>query len=183
MQQSRYILFFFLCLIVTDLPAQSLKSYLRAADRAYEKQDFYAAMLHYEDALKTAADRADIQFQYAQAARQFNAFAIAETNYQKVQDGTEALRYPTATFWLASVQQQQGQYALAKANFEKYARSAQPDPELLVSAKTEMENCQWALQLFDNQEVIQIEQLNKNVNTTYSEFGAVWFNDTLFYSS
>lgn len=176
-----FFLIIFVCPLLS-LSAQSLKAYLKAANQAYDQKDYYAAMIHYENALEETQS-SDIQYQYAQSARQFYSYSIAAEYYKKVQNSKDALRYSDATYWLAQVQKQQGKYKSARDNFERYARSRGAKKDLQKLAQSEMKNCEWALQKIADPIAVEVAHLEKKINTPYSEFGAILRNDTLYYSS
>ena len=67
--------------------------------------------------------------------------------------------------------------------FEEVTRSSKITDDYISLAKKEIKSCDWAIGIIKTPKDVTIEHLGKNVNTPYSEFGAVKRNDTLFYSS
>ena len=90
--------------------AQTLKSYIKAAQEATEVSDYYSAY-HFMQIVKDVKPKdIDILYQYAEAARNFNAFTKADTAYSAVMESTSNNRYPQTAYWLATVKQNLGQY-------------------------------------------------------------------------
>ena len=126
---------------------QSFQSYKKAADKALLVKDYNAALLYLNQALQIDQNDVNLQYQYAEVARRFNAFEIAEEYYQKVLDSKEKLAYPAAYFGLALVKKQIGKYEEAIDNFSKFmaAKAVNKDKNKLNRSKEEIKNCRWAI--------------------------------------
>lgn len=166
--------------------AQTLNAYIKAAEKAMEDRDAFSAFSYFEIANDiTDGERIDLKAKFADAAREYNAYAIADSLYRQVLAHEENNDYPLTSFHLASVQQVLGKYDSAVANYQIYLTEHQDeDPYYTALAQKEIESCRWAL---DNVRVSDdsttIERLGAEVNTPYSEFAALQFGDTLFYTS
>ncbi|MEL6926568.1 MAG: hypothetical protein AAFO94_21180, partial [Bacteroidota bacterium] len=90
--------------------AQTLRAYERAAEKAFEQKDYYAALVYYEVVLEATEQRVDIFYDYAEAARLFNALPLAENYYQKVIMADSVGQYPETAFHLAGIKQKLGKY-------------------------------------------------------------------------
>ncbi len=165
--------------------AQSMKAFIAAAENAMISEDYYSALVYYNNALEFDESRLDLKYNTAEAARLFNAYALAEEKYQTVVSNDGNMEYPMATYWLADVKQKQGKYVEAKELYDFYISENQGDDEY-YSAKAEKESkaCGWAIDLLENpDESIEITHLDENINTPYSEFGARKKDDYLYFSS
>lgn len=174
----------FLFFINNQTHAQSVKAFEKAGDKAYTAKDYNAALSHYASALQKSPNHLGLSLKYAQAARAFQAFELAKENYQKVLDTEDANRYPLAFWGMAHIQKSLGNYSLAKSFFKKYiAIAGKGKGAFIQKAEAEINACAWAQELVALPDKVKIEQLSKNVNTAYSEFGALQRGDTLYYSS
>lgn len=165
------------------LSAQTLRAYRLAGDRAFEEQDYYAAMLHYGEALRINDKEAALLHRYAETAQRFYAFEEAEKYYRK------ALALDSGTsltlFRLGEVAKSTGRYAAAREHFQAYLDlpSGQAPPTA-AKAKAEIAACTWAENLLlTAAPAFALSRLGKAVNSPYSDFGAVARGDTIYFSS
>ena len=165
--------------------AQSMKAFIAAAENAMISEDYYSALVYYNNALEFDESRLDLKYNTAEAARLFNAYALAEEKYQTVVSNDSDMIYPMATYWLADVKQKQGKYVEAKELFDFYISENSGDDEYFTAkAEKESKACGWAIDLLGNpDESIVITHLDENINTPYSEFGARKKDDHLYFSS
>ncbi len=184
---TKHILYTFclLCYSALSLQGQTFRAFIEAAENAVINEDYYSAFSYYKEALEFDESNLDVQYQYAEAAKNFNAYRLAEQEFQKTLDLDSTFKYPMTTYKLATVQQQLGKYQDAKRNYELFISEYTGSDDILVSSATnEIEACNWAI---DQEDVLsvnaEVERLNDNINTGYSEFGAVSHNDELYYSS
>lgn len=188
MNQSCYkvifILFISLFLHSQTTIAQSLQSYKKAAEKALAINDYNAALLYLNKALTIEPNDVGLQYQYAKVAQEFNAFELAEEYYEKVLSSKEKQSFPTAYFGLALVKKQMGKYEEAIDNFAKFMsiKAVNQNKRQLKQAQEEIKVCQWAKNLLMI-DTIKISHLDKNVNTSYSEFAPFLRGDSLYYSS
>ncbi len=167
------------------LNAQSFKAWVAAAENAMVSQDYYSALVYYTEALEFDETRTDLKYNTAEAARLFNAYALAEEKYQQVIDQDGDGEYPLASFWLADMKQKLGKYEESKELFDFYLSENDGDDEYYTSkAMKESKACAWAIDLLANpDENIHITHLDENINTAYSEFGAYKKDDKIYFSS
>ena len=142
-------------------------------------------MGYYGEAMLFDTTNLDIRYKYAESAKTFNAYTIAETHFQKVHDNDTDNAYPMATFHLAETQQQLGKYEDAKRNYALFlSENSDLDPYFSARAEKEIEAVDWAINEKNNPQAgVEIEQLGSDVNSPYSEFGAIERDDELYYSS
>lgn len=181
--------FLFLALAFTlcgsTLSAQSVKAYLKAGDKAFAAQDYNAALFHYQGALTIEPDNHELQYKYAEVARLFHAYEIAEEYYRELERQTDVKTFPLLKFRIATVLKNQGYYDDARTYYAKFISSQTSGKgEFLDQAKAEMEACTWAARkVKEASELIELEHLDKQINTPYSEFGPYLQGDTLYYTS
>ena len=169
--------------VVSALPAQTFKAYVKAGEEALQREDYQAALQHFGGALQQRPEAVGIAFQYAEVARRFHAYEQAERYYLDVLESPEASRFPAAQFGLGKVYQSTGEYDKAIAYLQAFIRRETAEPTLREDARRALSQCQWAQQQPTGNERWTIENMGRSVNTDYSEFGALRRNDTLYYSS
>jgi tetratricopeptide (TPR) repeat protein len=164
--------------------AQSAKAFAKAGDKAWAGGDYQAAFLHFQNAMSLQPDEVAYWFKYAEAARQFNAWEEADKYFEKVCQHEEARAFPLAHFWLGSVKKSLGQYQEAREHFQHFLAMEAAPATYLQWAAEELEACDWAAgQQSEAGQQISISHLGKNLNSAYSEFGAVKAGQYLYYSS
>lgn len=181
----RVILFIFLSVFLngTLLNAQTMKAFIKAGDKAYKEKNYSVALEYYREAMEFNDKKPKLWYKYAEVARMYNAFEIAELYYNRVNSNTKKDEFPLTTYWLAIIYKSTGDYDKAKQYFQKYIDSASANKEFVDKAKREITSCDFAIELVSDPVDLKISQLNKRVNTAYSEFGPLLKGDTLYYSS
>lgn len=109
-----------LMIVVSSVTAQSLRSYIKAADNSFKSGDYFTSYVYYRKVLDVEPDRTDIYFKYAESARLFQAYRVAEDAYRKITESKDADNFPLALYWLASMKKNLGDHASAKALFKEY---------------------------------------------------------------
>jgi hypothetical protein len=183
MKKRWFYLLSFALVAPAAITAQSARAFEKAGDKAWSGKDYYAASVHYRNALEASPGDAGLLYKYAEAARQFNAYETAETYYLKVLEDEKAGEFPLANFWLGQVQKTLGKYQEAAAQFEAYTQ-LDGDPYYRDWASKEITACQRASNpLPSATHKITVEHLDKKINSPYSEFGAIELGQTLYFSS
>ena len=177
-----YSLLLIFGLAVVSLHGQTAKAFEKAGDKAFKVKDYGAALEYYRNALEINSEKISTTYKYAEVARLFYAYDFAEDNYKKVLKSKEKDQFPLTHYWLGQVYQSTGNYDLAISHFNEYL-SNQANATFKDNAKVAIEDCTWASAIIEQEDNIVIQQLNKRVNTAYSEFGPLQRGDTLFYTS
>ncbi len=173
---------FFLFWVCSD--AQTLKAYEKAGWEAYEQKNFFAAIKHFNVVLDVQSNRADILFAYAESARQFGAYKIAEEGYEKLASSGYKQDFPMTDFWLGTVKKYLGKYNEAKAAFQRFLAETAPNDYFYKRTYQEIRSCDWSLFIVENpNEDIDIIHLDTRINSPFSEFSPVRINDTLYFSA
>jgi tetratricopeptide (TPR) repeat protein len=153
----------------------------KAAEKATEQGDHFAAMKYYEQALLKDTTEANL-LAYADAAERVFGYEQAVEAYRTV-----VLRgYPRSTqaeFRMAGVYYKLGRYEEAGALYDRIALGTS-SPELKAAAVKGTEDAIWAIgSQKDSEYEISIEHLGESINTESSEFGPLKVGDTLYFSS
>jgi tetratricopeptide (TPR) repeat protein len=141
--------------------AQSLRSFERAGDQAFEKRDFGAAIQYYATVLdKNAADIA-ILWKYAECARQISSYKEAEKSYLKIAENSKALKkFPLLHLRLAEIKIGQGAYDEAIGYYQHFLQNnPKADAALIEEAEKGMESANTALQLAGQASKVEIKHL------------------------
>lgn len=180
---SVFAIFFCFCFAAT-LSSQSARAYEKAGDKAFAGKDYYAAFVHFRDAMSQHPDEVRLWFKYAEVTRQFNAYEEAETYYTKVWRSKEVADFMLSGFWLGQIKKNLGEYQEAIEMFREFLALNPQDSYYANWARNEIETCEWAKNLeAPKDKIIRIDHLDKKINSPYSEFGAFEYGKTLYYSS
>lgn len=161
---------------------QTAKAFEKAGDKAFKTKDYGAALEYYRNAMEIKPKKISLSYKYAEMARLFYAYDFAVEYYKKVNESKDADKFPLTDYWLGQVHQSMGNYAKAITSFEAYVNNSS-NSAFDKQAKQAIKNCQWAQTIVEQPDDLTVQQLNKRVNTPYSEFGPLLRGDTLFYTS
>ena len=169
----------------TWLTGQTLRQYEKAVDEAFAKKDYYAALYYLDIIQEIDSSIIDLQYKQAEAARNFNAYLLAEKRYQQVIASKKDNEFPQASYWLGHVQKSQGKYQEATQSFRYYLDSVVVKETLLIeAAKEQIVSLEWAQQVKNVYDPdVNIQQLGSEINTPYSEFGPYEKDGKLYFSS
>ncbi len=160
-----------------------MKAFIKAGDKAYKEKNYSVALEYYNEAMLFNDKKPELWYKYAEVARMYNAFEIAELYYKRIESSGKKKQFPLTTFWLAKIYKSTGDYDKAKKYFQKYNELEGANAEYVDRAKEEINSCDFALELMEDPVEVDIQQLNKRVNSAYSEFGPLLTGDTLYYTS
>jgi len=164
-----------------------MKEWVELGEQAYKEGNFPAAFKYYEAALKYKPERADslkLLYHYAESARQFNAFAAAETAYRFIVDQKQTQLYPLSLYWLATVEQQQEKYEEAGLHFEQFLQQTPaPDATYQTLAQLGVENARLARDTAGLPKPANPTRLAGGINQSNAEYAAAFLSDTLIYST
>lgn len=184
MRQILPLLLLIAC-IANHAAGQTFKQYMKAADEEFKKENYYASMKHYQEAMYIEGERTDVLYKYAEAARLFESYTFADTAYTKVIAADSAKVYPLAKYWLATVMKKQGKYEQSQSFFQQFVdEHGAAYPEYSTNAKQEIEGLNWAIDAIKApDENVTVERLGNDINTPWSEFAPQMKGSDLYYSS
>ena len=79
---------------------QTLKQFKKKAQEAFENKNYYTALTHYYTIADVDSSNMDIMYNFAEAARNYNAYTTAERSYQQVSNSEREADFPLANYWL-----------------------------------------------------------------------------------
>ncbi len=170
--------------VYSNLTAQSLRSYERAGDEAFQKKNYAAAVQFYGDVLKRHGDDLTLWWKYGESARLYQSFPEAERSYQKISNSPKQ-KHPLVDFRMAEVKKNRGDYDGAISYFEKFLaeKPTKAEPSFFQKAQSEIEFCKTAKTLAATPTSVEIKHLGKEINSAWNEFAPTVVGDTLFYTS
>ncbi len=169
-----------ICLLAHPNFAQPFKAYLNAGQTSAAQNDHYAAMHYLGKAIELRPDALQAQYLYAESARRFNAFELAEDAYKKVLELDKKGEFPLTLYWLGKVCQSMGNYSAAQDHYNQFL-ALHPDGEQARLAREAISSCQWAAG--QSPDTYSLRALGKSVNSGFSEFAPVQAGDTLYFTS
>ncbi|MFK7946318.1 MAG: hypothetical protein AB8G11_01920 [Saprospiraceae bacterium] len=151
--------------------AQTYKAFVKAGDNALAQNEVYDAYNHFKMAMKIDSSDAKLWEKLAKAAYGYNMFEVADYYYSKIEEeGKDADLFDFENGWLAT-KMALGDYEAAEQVAQKY--NLQESKKAIDIAK----------KIKKNPIKIDIQHLDKSINTKYSDFAAQKVKDDLFYSS
>src|SRR5690606_25492456 len=113
-------LIFFLIGFAGLAHSQTQSAFLKAADEAFAKKNYYAALSYYNEVIEFGDVDPKVIFKAAESARLFNAYKLATEKYSYLVDTLKDNSEPTALFYLGEMHQRQGNYLKAIEYYDLY---------------------------------------------------------------
>lgn len=172
---KNYILLVFLFIASLSL-AQDLNTQSRKAKKLFEEARTHITYGHYFEAIENLNDaiKADPEFIEAylllgDAARDQGQKEDAIRQYKKAIEINQGL-YPRTHYFVGKLSIEQGYYEQAKKYFESFLEFPDMDPYSIRDAKRNILNCQFAMEALSNPVDFKPINLEKNINSFYSEY-------------
>ena len=178
-KRIHYWLFIFIFLPFF-LPAQT-GNHVKKGDIAFSNKEYRKAWTEYGKAAKLVKKDLFTWFKYAQAARLVGDYKTAEKYFTKILENSESDQLPMTVFWLAQVKKCLGNYEEAGELFKQFSQWGH-DIYYTYWAANEISVCEWAAALSPSTH-IQIDLLNENINSNYSETAPIEMGNHLYYTS
>jgi hypothetical protein len=181
---NKYIILFFLSFCIhISMDAQTIRSYERAGEKAFQEANYHAAMEYYAKVLTKKPGNQKAQYKYAECARLFYAYDLAEKQYLGLLKDAEE-DFPLLRLRLGQVNFGQGDYVAAKTYLEQFtSQYTGSDAAAKEEATTLLNACSWASEHLNDRRIQSIAPLPKSINSPYSDFAPHIKGDTLFFSS
>ena len=165
--------------------SQTAEDYRKYADEALSKGDYYTASVLYKNLLDKDKKNIELAYLYANSNRLYNNYVEAAEWYLFVMKNDKSNKNPLSEFYYAEMNKYMGNYSLALQNFKNFHDNYKEKNDFYSrKALQEILSCKWAIERTNDSATALITHLGKNVNTPFSEFGAVQMGDSvLIYSS
>ncbi len=164
---------------------QTQKAFLKAADQAYTEKNYYGALKWYSEALEFDTDDPQLIYNVAESARNFEAYDLAAEKYKIIADSLSEDKFPEAAYHLGEMYYRLGRYDDAKQYYNMYlSEYSSLDSLKTINASKELESIDFAIsKLEDIDKSAELTQMESEVNTPYSEFGALKKDDILYFTT
>ena len=150
---------------------------IQAGDEAMKVGLYKTAVEYYKTEYRKNHD-ANIAYKIAEAYRLSNDYRMAIDYYLVVANDAVAAIHPHTEYFLASMYRNNGQADSALYYYNRYLRAAFNE-ELEHRARQEARACQWVLDSIPDPVNYATFHGGKNINTEYSESGAVLVGDSM----
>lgn len=170
---------------VSSVLGQTQKAFLEAADKAYAEKNYYGALKWYSEALEFDEDNPELIYKVAESARNFEAYDLAAEKYKIIADSLGEDKFPEAAYHLGEMYHRLGKYSDAKQYYNMYlSEYSSADSLKTIAANIKLESIEFALSRLDDiDKSADLIQMESEVNTPYSEFGAVKKDDVLYFTT
>lgn len=167
--KQNILFLFFLLPVCTN--AQTYKAFIKAGDNALAQNEMYDAYNHFKMAMQIDSSEAQLWGKLAKAAYGYNLFNVADFYYSKIEKEEKIAEvFDFENGWF-DTKMALGDYDAAQKIARKYN---------LRQAQKTVEDAQ---KLKQNPIKIDIQHLEKSINTRYSDFAAQRVGEDLYYSS
>ncbi len=160
--------------------SQTIDEKLKNADDTYASGDYYNAAVYYKQLLDKDATNLELAYKYANSCRLYNNYVDAEKWYLNILKSNNSKAYPLALYYFAEMNKYNGKYESAIKNYSEYYNiNKDKNDYYALKAKQEIESSEYAIKLMKDTIKVDITHLGKNINTPYSEFGAIQLGDSM----
>ncbi len=180
----RFVLLF--CLLMFGIaPAQTIRQYIRVANKMFDAGDYTNSALNYKAALAMDSSLIELHYKYAESCRMFLDYKTAEKSYNYVMLKDKTTQFPQAVFWNAMMKKQNGKYKDAKRLFDKYYKKNKKKKDDYYTRKSfiESEACDLAQVILADSIHVDVRHPGENINSVFADFAGFEKNDSLFYFS
>ena len=154
---------------------------IESGDEAFRYGYYKTAADHYRAEYRKNATPA-VAYKIAESYRLSNDYAKAIRYYSIVEQSGSAAVYPHIDYFLAQMHRMAGNTDSAIYFYQRYLKTANNE-ELETRARQELRACQWVADndstRDDSPYIYAVKHENKNINSEYSESGAVLMGDSL----
>ncbi len=178
--KHKYLLFFAAIVTFASL-GNSVKAQIADADEAFKFGYYKTAADLYANEYRKSHDP-NIAYKIAESHRLANNYSKAIKYYTIVNNSSAAAIYPHTEYFLASMYRMAGYADSALTFYQKYLRTA-INEQFEQRARQEARACQWVLDSVEAPTNFTVKHESKNINTEYSESGAVMMGDSLLFFS
>lgn len=160
----------------------SWRDYSDIADKSYKAEDYSSAAKNYKQAWQKKKSHNDLLYKAGECYYLTKNYKEAANAFSKLLKNTK--QFTDISFRYARALKQDGQFELAKAEFEKFISNykAEDKPQMSEIVNREIEGCKLALQNVVNTNV-SISYPGVVINSTYQDFAPVPFSDNVLYFS
>lgn len=182
----KYIFTAFLLLLLSNAHSQTRKQFIKAADEAFENENYYFALQNYKTALEIDSSQSELLLNAAESARRMLGYTTSADLYKSYLDvvPVDSVHDVRAFFWYGLTLMNQGLYDSATHQFDTYLNLIDSNEVYFgQKARISLESCDFSKILLDNPLNVVIDTNLNEVNTPYSEFSPYILEGSLYYTS
>ncbi len=159
---------------------KEIANYIASGDKAFEQKNYYGAAKMYEEALKYNQKMYDVVWKAGEAYRLDNDYIRAANQYRYLADRIPE-KYPESVYFYAEMLKADEEFIKAQYFFQKYLEINAIDSLniFVIKAKDELLNCEFAWQMFNNPNGINVVQCDSSINSVFSDFSSGILNDSI----
>ena len=179
---------FFTCIFcfISVYSQQSPNAFLEAAKYWEKEGDRQSAVYFYREYIAAnTVTEIGIYYKCGMLLKDIFHYSDAEFYLKKVVNSDSLFAYPDALFWLGMVQKNKGNYQDAQKSFQRYQTEYASDKNLILQKRviTELNSFELITKMLADTLPVEIKQVSDLVNTKYSDYNGVQFNDEALYFS
>lgn len=165
--------------------SQSSSQLIKWGEESCTDGDYYGASLYYERAMAMDSLDLNLLWKYAESLRLYNNYKKASFYYAKIYKKDRGKLFPLNAFHLAMMYKQSGDYRHSKKTWKKFNRKykRQKDGYEYKKSQQEYQSVAWAVKHIKDTSDVLVENVGMPVNSRIAEFGAIFKDSTLYYSS
>ncbi|MBP5516862.1 MAG: PD40 domain-containing protein [Bacteroidales bacterium] len=170
------ITLFFIALMAISQSVMSQDN-IKSGDEAFSYGYYKTAVDYYLAAYKSSP-QPQTAYKIAESYRLSHDYSRAIKYYSTVVNSPATSQFPHCEYFLASMYRNNGQADSALLFYQRYLQSS-TNEELEKRARQEARACQWVLDSLPDTNHFAVYHEGKNINTEFSESGAVMMGDSL----
>lgn len=163
---------------------QTLKAFIKAADEAFDRKDYFSALMHYQSALEFQENDINIAWRVAESARNMDSYVLASRYYDFVATNDKSRNYPDAVYYSGLMNTYLANYDKAKENFESYVTEFGEDNARSRFASAKINDFSKIKEIVERpDDLLDPQPLGGGINTSFSEFNPIIYKENIYYSS
>ncbi|MCB9285611.1 MAG: carboxypeptidase regulatory-like domain-containing protein [Lewinellaceae bacterium] len=185
MAQKLSFLLLLLLLTPFSSEAQNWRKNAKEADDLYSKGLYLEAADLYQAAWAQKPKKTDLAYKAGEAYMLNKSYSNAASAYSQTLD--KAKSYPLVGLKYARAQKQAGEYAEASRAFSSFIGTYKGNDldQMSQIVENEIRGCELGLKIQNDPSPkgVQVVHLNSNINTPYTEFAPIPYNEEILYFS
>lgn len=166
-------------LISTSAMGQTKRAFIKAAEKAVAENNTYAALTYFNEALEFDEDNPELLYKAGVQAYKMRAYELAKQRFSVLVDSLGNKTFSDADFYYGASLLALGENDASKERFDAYKKN----DNLGINPEFNIAKVLWLIDNGDKLDKSAIVENMGELNTTYSEFGPMVYDDVLYYTS
>lgn len=165
--------------------AQTFIQMMEFADEKVAEGDYYYALKYYQKAMEIDSNSVEVLWKYAEALRYYKDYKKAGFYYKKVYAKENAHIYPKSVYWLATMEQYNGEYEKSLEHWKLSKKVFKRDRKGFEYRKSQQAiiSCLWAIKAMRDTSDFVIKTLPSPVNSEDTELAPIRYENQLWFTS